>query len=688
MNLLVVQARCGSSRLQNKVLLELNDKSIIKTIYDRVNLSKYINKIVIATSINIEDNKIQEHCEKFQIDCYRGDERDLINRYYYLAKLTNPKLIIRVTADCPYLDYNILDKMIDYYNENNLDYLYNTDEDDGKTIYPEGSDIEIFNFKILEYIWKNEKDIREHATGCIRVKLNYYKNIFKIQKYDCELNKLNLVHDFNGIHLSIDQPKHYQIAKFIFNNFNNQEYFSFEEILFFLDININYDKYQELLNLKNNFGTGTGQELYKKAKLIIPGGTQLLSKRPEMFLPDNWPAYYSKVEGIEVTDLDGNKYIDMGINGIGSCILGASDKDVNNAVIECINRGSMSTLNHPNEVKLTEKLIELHEWAGMARYTRASGEACAVAVRIGRAHSKKYKVVFCGYHGWHDWYLATNINSSGLDKHLLGGLSTTGVPPILEGSIYPFTYNKIEELEKLLLSDNEIGVIIMEPMRNMYPENNFLHKVRELANQYKCVLIFDEVTSGFRITNGGLHKLFGVEPDIAVFGKAISNGYPLGVVLGKKLIMETAQETFISSTYWTEGIGFTAGLATINKFIKYNVAEYIKKLGEYFQTGLKNIIEKTGVNIIITGLPSITGFSFNYPNPLVVKTLFIQEMLKQGYLSTYALYMTYSHKQEDLDKYLLTIENFIYKYKTDFENNTCEKYLEGPIVHGGFQRLN
>ena len=683
MNLLIIQARCGSSRLKEKIFLELNKKSILLNIIDRCKLSKYVNKIIIATSTNIEDDKIYDFCKNNDIDCYRGDERDLLNRYYYLSKLLNPDNIIRITGDCPFIDITELDNMILSFNNDNIDYLYNTDELDHYNIYPEGSDIEICNFKTLEYIWKNEKEIREHSIGIIRIKKEFYKNILNIKYYDFNLNKLQLKNNFNSIALSIDNKNDYEVAKFIYNNFKNNINFTYKDILYFLDSN-----YEEYISIKNKKKLDrSGQELYKKAKQIIPGGTQLLSKRPEMFLPDNWPSYYSKVEGCEVTDLDGNKYIDMGINGIGSCILGASDKDVNNAVIECINRGSMSTLNHPNEVYLTEKLIELHPWAGMARYTRASGEACSVAIRISRAHSKRYKVAFCGYHGWHDWYLATNINSSGLDKHLIGGLSSIGVPETLEGSIFPFTYNNINELEELL-SKEDIGTIIMEPMRSVYPENNFLEKVRILANKNNCVLIFDEVTSGFRITNGGLHKSFNVNPDIAIFGKAISNGYPLGVILGTKTVMSSAQETFISSTYWTEGIGFTAGLNTINKFVNNNVAQYIEKLGTYFQQRLKEISIKNNIKLKVYGLPCITTFIFDYENQLEIKTLFIQEMLKKGYLTTIAFYVTYSHNIQIIDKYLNEIDVFMINYKKDMEENTIKKYLEGPVCHGGFQRVN
>jgi glutamate-1-semialdehyde 2,1-aminomutase len=682
MILLIIQARCGSARLKNKIFLELNNKSILQTIIDKSKISNKINKIVVATSINIEDNKIYNFCNNNNIDCYRGDERDLIDRYYYLCKLLKPSVIIRITADCPFLDVNELDKMIYYFENNNYDYLYNTDELNTNIICPEGSDIEIFNFKALEYIWKEETEIREHSVGILRIKREFYNKFLNISYYDFKLNITDYKHNFIGIHLSIDDNNDYCVAKFIFDNFKDN-IFSYKDILKFLDNN--YETYINIKNEKQN--DRTGQLLYERAKQIIPGGTQLLSKRPEMFLPDNWPAYYSKVEGYTITDLDGNQYIDMGINGIGSCILGASDKDINNDVIECINRGSMSTLNHTNEVYLTEKLIELHPWAGMARYTRTSGEACAIAIRIARAYTNKYKIAFCGYHGWHDWYLATNINSSGLDKHLIGGLSSIGVPPILEGSIYPFNYNKLDELE-LLFNKQDIGIVIMEPMRSTYPENNFLNNVRNLCNKHNSILIFDEVTSGFRITNGGLHKLFNVEPDIVVFGKAISNGYPLGVILGKKNIMQSAQDTFISSTYWTEGIGFTAGLSTINKFVKYNVAEHIKLIGEYFQNKLKNLSIKHNIKLNISGLPCITTFTFNYENPLNIKTLFIQEMLKNGYITTLAFYATYAHNKLIIDKYLDEINNFFCKYKTHMENNTILQFLEGPVVHGGFQRVN
>ena len=306
----------------------------------------------------------------------------------------------------------------------------------------------------------------------------------------------------------------------------------------------------------------SGQKLWEKAKSLIPGGNMLLSKRSEMFLPEMWPSYFSKAKGCHVWDLDGQRFTDMSIMGIGTNTLGYGNELVDNSVKEVILKGNMSSLNCPEEVYLAERLIELHPWANMVRFARSGGEANAIAIRIARAAAGKGKVAICGYHGWHDWYLSVNINTNdGLKEHLLPGLEPNGVPKELEGSVIPFEYNNIEQLKDIIHNNEDIGVIKMEVTRNQGPSNNYLKEVRDLANEKNIVLIFDECTSGFRETFGGIHKKFGVEPDMAVFGKALGNGYAITAVIGKKEVMEAAQSTFISSTFWTERIGPSAALA-------------------------------------------------------------------------------------------------------------------------------
>lgn len=325
---------------------------------------------------------------------------------------------------------------------------------------------------------------------------------------------------------------------------------------------------------------GTGQELYKKAKTLIPGGTMLLSKRPEMFLPEHWPSYFSKAKGCRIWDLDGKELIDMTIMGIGTNTLGYGNQAVDAAVMETVKNGNMSTLSCPEEVYLAEKLIELNPWADMVRFARSGGEANSIAIRIARAASGKDKVAICGYHGWHDWYLSANHNDEDkLSKHLLPGLSPNGVPKNLKNSVYPFNYNNFEEL-LTIVKNNDIGVIKMEVVRNFGPEDNFLHKVRELATRNNIVLIFDECTSGFRETFGGIYQKYKVEPDMVMYGKTIGNGYALTAVVGKRYVMEAAQSTFISSTFWTERIGPVAALATLNEMERVKSWEVITENGK------------------------------------------------------------------------------------------------------------
>ncbi|HYA86310.1 MAG TPA: aminotransferase class III-fold pyridoxal phosphate-dependent enzyme [Nitrospirota bacterium] len=434
---------------------------------------------------------------------------------------------------------------------------------------------------------------------------------------------------------------------------------------------------------------GKSQDLYKKAKALIPGGTQLLSKRPEMFLPDLWPAYYEKAKGCEVWDLDGNKYIDMITMGIGACILGYSDDNVNTAVKNIIDKGSMSILNAPEEVELAELLCALHPWAGMVRYTRGGGEAVTVAVRIARAKTKKDKVLFCGYHGWHDWYLSANLSEDrALDGHLLPGLAPRGVPRALRGSSYPFVYNDTKGLKNLVDKfKNEIGVIVLEAIRNVEPEKEFINAIMEVTRELGVVFIVDEITSGWRLNLGGAHLLYKIEPDIAVFAKSISNGFPMGAIIGKEEVMEAAQDTFISSTYWTERIGPTAALATIKKLRENNVSNHLVAVGEKIQEGWKTAAAKNGIPIEVSGIYPLSHFNFQGKKPLVLKTLFTQLMLEKGYLASNSFYASYAHKEDHVKGYLMAADEVFSFISRIMRDGKPENYLKGPVCHSGFKRL-
>lgn len=432
----------------------------------------------------------------------------------------------------------------------------------------------------------------------------------------------------------------------------------------------------------------TGQKLWQRAKQVIPGGNMLLSKRAEMFLPEQWPAYFSRAKGCKVWDLDGNEFIDMSIMGIGTNILGYGHPEVDEAVRKTIDAGNMSTLNCPEEVYLAERLLELHPWADMVRLARSGGEANAIAIRIARAATGKDKVAICGYHGWHDWYLAANLgDEKNLAGHLLPGLEPNGVPLNLRGTVFPFNYNNFTELEALVKAQ-DIGVIKMEVVRNHGPQDNFLHKVRQLATAHGIVLIFDECTSGFRQTFGGLHKQYGVEPDMAMFGKALGNGYAITATIGRREIMEAAQTTFISSTFWTERIGPTAALKTLEVMARVKAWEQITQTGREITAGWQALAQKHGLSIATSGLSALTGFAFNSPNALPYKTLITQEMLAKGYLAGTSVYVCTEHTPEVLAGFFEALDPVFALIKECEEGRDVLNLLKGPVCHGGFKRLN
>src|SRR3989344_4369343 len=434
---------------------------------------------------------------------------------------------------------------------------------------------------------------------------------------------------------------------------------------------------------------GKSQRLYQKAKKIIPGGTQLLSKRPEMFLPDFWPAYYSKAKGYTIWDLDGIRYSDMSYMGLGACVLGYADPDIDAAVRSAIKAGNETTLNAPEEIELAELLIKLHPWAHMVRYARSGGEAMAIAVRIVRAATQKDTILFCGYHGWHDWYLDANLaNDSALDDHLLPGLNSTGVPRGLLGTAIPFSYNNITEFVSLFTKHkNSLAAVVMEPIRNHYPEKNFLEIIREHTHKAQIPLVFDEITSGFRLTIGGAHLKLGISPDVAIFAKGISNGYPMAAIIGVKKYMNHAQSSFISSTTWTDRIGPTAALATIKKYKATAVPVYLKTIGTKVQVGWAYLAKNHKLKLNISGIYPLGHFSFEYKNSQAIKTLMIQIMMEKGFLTSTAFYASLAHSEKIVEKYLTALDETFATLKKAIETNDVEKRLYGPIAQTGFRRL-
>ena len=442
-------------------------------------------------------------------------------------------------------------------------------------------------------------------------------------------------------------------------------------------------------------GYSLNRATYARAREIIPGGTQLLSKRPEMFAPGRWPAYAREARGCEVIDLDGRSFIDMTTSGIGSCLLGYADPDVTAAVQRRIARGSMSSLNAAEEVELAELLIELHPWAEQARFARSGGEAMAIAVRIARAATGRDKVAFCGYHGWSDWYLAANLNPDGapdgLQGHLLPGLEPAGVPRGLAGTALPFTYNRLDELEHHVKAHgSELAAVVMEPTRSTDPQPGFLEGIRELCDRCGAALVFDEISSGWRMYPGGVHLKFGVTPDIAVFAKAISNGHPMAAIIGRRRVMDAAQTSFISSTYWTEAVGPTAALATIRKLRQVDIAAYTSRIGGLMRDGWQTLGQRFGVPVKVTGHAALLHLSFDHDQAAALGTLVTARMLDRGYLTGSGFYPSLAHTDRHVSAYLAAAEPVFAELAETIRLGDVLlrlKELGCSVRHTGFARL-
>lgn len=670
----IVQARMGSTRLPNKVMKPISGIPMIELLLARLAKASQIDQIVLATSTDERNIPLVEHVQKLGYTCVRGSENDVLNRFLVAARQAQADVVVRITGDCPLIDPALVDQAITQFKADAVDYLSNSTP----PTYPDGLDTEVFTLKALERAERESHDSfdHEHVTPYLR-KPGLFKTCVM---RNCE--------DLSGLRWTVDEPADFVVISEVFAHFAPQIDFSWTDVLELQRCRPNI--FAKNHNIIRNVGAtmGTGQKLWQRAKAVIPGGNMLLSKRAEMFLPELWPSYFSKAKGCQVWDMDGKQYTDMSIMGIGTNILGYGHPEVDEAVQKAVAAGNMSTFNCPEEVYLAEKLVELHPWADMVRLARSGGEANAIAIRIARAASGRDKVAVCGYHGWHDWYLSANLgDDENLAGHLLPGLDPKGVPQNLRGTVFPFNYNSYPELENLVNS-HDIGVIKMEVVRNKGPEDNFLQKVRKLATDRGIVLIFDECTSGFRQTYGGLHKMYGVEPDMAMFGKALGNGYAITATIGRREIMEAAQSTFISSTFWTERIGPTAALKTLEVMERTQSWDTITQTGLKIRERWQQLADKNGLQIDHWGLPALTGYTFQSDNALAYKTFITQEMLAKGYLAGNSVYVCTEHTPAVLDGYFAELDPIFATIKECEEGRDVMSLLKGPVCHSGFKRLN
>ncbi len=432
-------------------------------------------------------------------------------------------------------------------------------------------------------------------------------------------------------------------------------------------------------------------KLYQRAVQRIPGGTQLVSRRPQRVAYGISPIYAERASGARFWDVDGLEYIDW-MSGIGSILLGYADPVVDETVRQQISRGTIYAVNHELEIELADELCQSIPCAEMVRYAKCGGEACAIAVRIARGVTGRDKVLFCGYHGWHDWYVAANLaEEASLDAHLFPAIEPIGVPRALAGTAWPFAYGDVAALGELLdQRRGEVAAVIMEPLRSEMPPVGYLAGIAKLAREHGAVFILDEVSAGLRFGTGGAQQYLGVTPDMAVFAKSLSNGYPMAAVVGTREVMEPAARMFISSTYWSDTIGLQAALTTMREARRRDVASNLWRFGAELKHRLNKIAGEVGLNVHCAGIDVHPHLHFavtdaNLKN--LVTTLYIQEMAKRGCHGYASFYLNAAQGAAELERTVDAAREAFTIIRDALATNSVEQKLECPIQHDAFRRL-
>jgi len=681
----------GSSRLPGKIMMKINKRPIISYQIERIKRAKEIDDIVVITTKNQEDKKIIDFCKSNNINFFAGSETDLLDRHYQAAKKFKADFVIKIPSDSPFSDPEIINNLVDTWrkNESLIDYISNYHP----PTFPDGLDVEGASFLAVEDAWRNaSKNFeREHTFPYIWDSPDRYR----IWNIDNQHGDFFLTHRW-----TLDYLEDFEFIRRVFEDlYPINKDFSMLDLLDFLENNpdiksinshlngVNWYRNEldnlktigrsDFMNANKELQTINSVNHLKKTLEIIPGASQTLSKGYTQWSLGASPLFIHEAKGCQVKDLDGNWYIDYGM-GLGPFILGYCDPDVDEAVRKQLSIGTMYTLPSDIEYHAAKLICDVIPCAEMVRFGKNGSDVTSAAVKLSRAYTKRDKILSCGYHGWQDWYISSTERDSGIPKSYKELIDSVG-------------YNDIKTLENLIRS-KKYSCIIMEPVGAVKPENNFLQKVRELCNETNTLLVFDELFTGFRWSIGGASEYFKVTPDLACFGKALSNGMPVSCIAGKKKIMSLFEDVFFSFTYGGEALSLAAIIANINKLKTNNVYEHIETLGNYLIDGLSKLIIKNDLqNVVsISGYPfkSVLQFaSYDEFTGLEIKTLIQQEMAKRGVLFIGYHLISFSHTRKDIDFTLRAYDEvfeILFKALNDKNLMSC---LEGKVVTQIFKNV-
>ena len=676
----IIQARMNSSRLPGKVLADLAGRPLLWHVVERVQRAQTVQRVMVATSTNPADDTIADFCRMHEISLYRGSETDVLDRYYQAAQGCGAQTIVRITGDCPLIDGAIIDAVVRKLFQTGADYATNT----LYSTYPDGLDAEAFSFAALETAWHDARlpAEREHVTP-------YFRTSGRFRIANVSTN--NAVHAWQ-MRWSVDENRDLDFARAIFARFD-QRCFAYEDILELLrqapelaELNRgvirNEGYYKSLLDeppqpvqrrkLQRSY------QLKDKAERLIPSCTQTFSKGPSQFVQGVAPVFLERGSGCYVWDVDGNEYIDYPM-ALGPVILGHDYPAVSEAVSRQLHDGISFSLPHPLEVEVAELLSQIIPCAEMARFGKNGSDVTSAAVRVARAYTGRDVIACCGYHGWQDWYIGTTTRSR-------------GVPRAIQSLTQTFAYNDIDSLKQIFAQHRgQVAAVIMEPIGVESPRDGFLQAAQDLARREGALLIFDEVVTGFRVALGGAQQYFGVTPDLACFGKAMGNGWPISTIVGRRDVMKLFDEVFFSFTFGGETLSLTAAKATIEVMRQEPVIGHLWEQGRKLQDGFNVLARLLGIerNAVCAGLAPHTVTLFRTDDgqeSLLLKSLFAQECLKRGVLFSGVQNISFSHSAGDIDMTLRVFRTALEILAQAIRAGDMRERLEGEPVQPVFRR--
>lgn len=680
----IIQARMGAIRLPGKVLEEIEGRPMLWHVVNRVRFARSVDQAVVATSTAPADDAVADYCANNGIDCFRGSDQDVLDRFYQAATRFNADAVVRITADCPLIDPEVVGQVVDAFREGDYDYVSNI----FSYTYPDGLDVEAFSFPALEETWREARTPaeREHVTPYMR----WSSGRFRVHSVE---NPMDL--SARDLRWTVDEPSDLDFVRTVYDRLwkEDQRPFGLNDVLQLLEsephlaemnsVTIRNEGYYKSLAseppvpptdrvLKRSF------DLKERAQSTVPSFNQTFSKSPTQFVQGVAPVFLSRGEGSHVWDVDGNEYIDYAM-ALGPIILGHNYPTVTDAVTRQMQDGTIFSLPHPLEVEVAELLIEIIPCAEMVRFGKSGSDATSGSVRVARAYTERDIIACCGYHGWQDWYIGTTTRNK-------------GVPKAVQELTIPFEYNDVESLQRIFAEHpGQVAAVIMEPVGLVEPQDSFLDQVRELTQRENALLIFDEVITGFRLALGGAQEYFGVTPDLACFGKAMANGYPIAAVVGKREVMELFDEVFFSFTFGGEALSLAATAATINEMREKSVIGHLWEQGRRLKDGYNVLAREYEVDRYTEciGLPPRTVVAFKDETgaeSLVLKSLFQQECLKRGALFTGGQNICYSHSGADIEHTLRVYRTALDILSQAISEGDALDRLEGEPVQPVFRR--